>query len=184
MVLAPAVMAQALSVFGGDSKAQACFDNAEYAAKNFPIISRSLLEPCDYSLNYGTLSLKDRAATYSNRGIIRAANEDISSAMADYARAMAISPGTPEIYVNRGNAYFLDRDFAMALEDYEYSVELGIRQLEIVRYNMGMAYENLGNLDLAEAQYRAALDMVPDWELVQARLARLLEKRAEAAAKP
>lgn len=182
--LSAGAAAQALYVFGGDSKAQACYDNAEYAAKNFPVISRSLLEPCDYSLEYGTLSLADRAATYSNRGIIRAANEDIKSAMADYAKAIAISPNTAEIYVNRGNAWFVERDFTRALEDYERSVELGIRQLQIVRYNMGMAFENIGNLDVAEQQFRMALELQPDWELVQDRLLRLQEKQAVKAAIP
>ena len=62
---------QALSVLGGDAWAQACYDNAEFAAKNFPVVSRSLLEPCDSALDYGTLSLTDRAATYANRGLSR-----------------------------------------------------------------------------------------------------------------
>ena len=171
--------AQALSVFGGDSRAKACFDNAEYAAKNMPIINRAMLEPCDYALQLGTLSLKDRAATYSNRGIIFAANERMESAMSDYAKAMAISPDTPEIYVNRGNAYFMDRNFAMALDDYDHSVALGIRELHIVRYNMGMALENIGNLQEAEQQFISALELQPGWELVEDRLVRLRAKIAE-----
>lgn len=178
----PVIYAQALSVFGGDSKAQACFDNAEYVARDLPIITRTMLEPCDYALDYGTLSLKDRAATYSNRGIIHSANKDTDSAMADYTKALAISPGTPEIFVNRGNAYFLDRNFILALDDYEYSIEMGIRQLYKVRYNMGMAYENIGNLEAAELQFLSALELQPDWELVVNRLARLREKLAEQAA--
>lgn len=179
VVITPAASAQALSVFGGNSKALACFDNAEYAAKNMPLVNRSMLEPCDYALELGTLSLKDRAATYSNRGIILAANERIESAMSDYAKAMAISPDTPEIYVNRGNAYFMNRNFSMALDDYDHSVALGIRELHIVRYNMGMAFENIGNLPEAEQQFMSALELQPGWELVEDRLARLREKMRE-----
>jgi len=179
VVFTPNISAQALSVFGGDSRAKACFDNAEYAAKNMPIISRSMLEPCNYALEFGTLSLKDRAATYSNRGIILAANERIESAMSDYEKAISISPGTPEIYVNRGNAYFMDRNFVMALDDYDHSVALGIRELHIVRYNMGMALENIGNLSEAEQQFISALELQPGWELVEDRLVRLREKMRE-----
>lgn len=171
--------AQALSVLGGDSKARSCFDNAGLAARDMTIISEGMLEPCDYALDYVTLNLKDRAATYANRGIIHAANEDIDSAMADYEKALVISPNTPEIFVNRGNAYFLNRNFVMALDDYQYSVELGIRQLHIVRYNMGMALENIGNLDAAEQQFISALELQPGWELVESRLARLREKQSE-----
>jgi len=176
LLFAQTLMGQALFVFGGDSKAQACFDNAEYAAKNMPIVNKGMLEPCDYALDFGTLSLKDRAATYCNRGIIHAANENIESAMSDYSKALAISPDTPEIFVNRGNAYFMDRNFAMALEDYDHSVALGINELHVVRYNMGMALENIGNLEAAEEQFLAALELQQGWELVENRLMRLREK--------
>lgn len=173
--------AQALTVLGGDAWAKSCFDNAEFTAKNMPIISRSLVEPCNLALEYGTLSLADRAATHANRGIILAATDNIPAAMADYEKAVSIRPQAPEIYVNRGNAYFLDKDYAMALEDYEYSVELGIRQLHFVHYNMGMALEKIGNDTAAEQQFRSALAIQPEWELVETRLARLLERRVEEA---
>ena len=172
-------LAQALTVLGGDAWAKECFDNAEFVASSMPIITRSMLEPCDSALSYGTLSLADRAATYSNRGIIHAANEDIDTAMADYERAMSFRPETAEIFVNRGNAYFLNRNYSLALDDYEHSIELGIRQLQIVRYNMGMTFEKIGNDEIAEQQFRIALELRPGWELVEKRLELLLERRAE-----
>ena len=142
-------------------------------------MSRSLLEPCDYALDYASISLADRAATYANRGIILAANKQIELAMEDYQKAMAIRPATPEIYVNRGNAYFLNRDYQMALQDYEESVRLGIRQLHFVQYNMGMTYEKLGNDVAAEQAFRSALAIEPGWALVEDRLALLLERLEE-----
>ncbi len=177
------LLAQALTVMGGDAWANSCYENAEYATNNSPLVSRSLLEPCNSSLDYGTLSLSDRAATFANRGIIHAATKNITAAMADYEKAMGISPQTPEIYVNRGNAYFLNMEYAMALADYEHSLELGIRQLHFVRYNMGMTYDNLGNLDLAEEQLKQALIIEPGWELAEERLQRVLEKKKEEEAK-
>lgn len=182
LLLPMPLLAQALTVMGGDAWANSCYENAEYATNNSPLASRSLLEPCDSSLEYGTLSLADRAATFANRGIIHAATKNISAAMADYEKAVSISPEKPEIYVNRGNAYFLNMDYAIALADYEHSLELGIRQIHFVRYNMGMAYEKLGNDDVAESQFRKALEIEPGWELVEERLDRLLQRRAEDAA--
>ncbi len=182
LLLPMPLLAQALTVMGGDAWANSCYENAEYATNNSPLVSRSLLEPCDSALDYGTLSLSDRAATFANRGIIHAATKNITAAMADYEKAVGIRPETPEIYVNRGNAYFLNMDYAMALADYEHSLELGIRQIHFVRYNMGMAYEKLGNDDAAERQFRSALEIEPGWQLVEDRLERLLQRRAEDAA--
>jgi len=173
------VFGQAMTVIGGDRKAQECFDNAEYAAKKLPGISRSFQEPCDFALEYSSISLADRAATYANRGIILAANQELDAAMSDYEKAMKLRPSTAEIYVNRGNAYFLNRDYGMALEDYEASVALGIRQLHFVQYNMGMTYEKLGNDAAAEKMFRSALEIEPGWELVENRLSLLLERLQE-----
>ena len=174
-----ATYAQALTVIGGNDKAQECFDNAELASKNLPGVSRSLQAPCDFALDFATISLADRAATYANRGIILAANKEIALAMSDYQKAVVLRPASPEIYVNRGNAYFLNRDYVMAMEDYEQSVALGIRQLHFVQYNMGMTHEKLGNDEAAEKQFRLALEQEPGWQLVEDRLARLLTRRAE-----
>ena len=67
----------------------------------------------------------------------------------------------------------------MALEDYEASVALGIRQLHFVQYNMGMTYEKLGNDTTAEQMFRSALEIEPGWELVENRLSLLLERLQE-----
>ena len=67
----------------------------------------------------------------------------------------------------------------VSLYGYEYSIELGIRQLHFVRDNMGMTFEKIGNDDEAENQFRVALEIEPGWELVEKRLERLLERRAE-----
>ena len=177
LLLPVTVFAQALSVYGGNKWARACFDNAELAARDKDIVSRSMLESCDSALEHISLKPKDRAATHANRGIIRAAGNNIDAAMEDYSRAMEILPDSAEVHVNRGNAYFLGSDYAMALSDYERAIALGIRQLHIVHFNMGMAFEKLGNDRAAEVQFRSALELDPDWTLAESRLARLLERR-------
>ena len=70
------------------------------------------------------------------------------------------------------------------MDDYKYSIELGIRQLHFVRYNMGMTFEKIGNDEEAENQFRVALELEPGWELVGNRLERLLERRAELVKQP
>jgi tetratricopeptide (TPR) repeat protein len=179
-MLSASLTAQPLSVIGGNEKAQECFNNAEMAARNFTGISRSLLKPCDYALDYADLNLRDRAATFANRGIIYAGLGNYEAAMSDYDTAIALTPKSPESYVNRGNAFFMMRDFMMAMDDYEHSMDLGIRQLHLVHYNMGMAYEIQGNDETALRHYEKALELNPGWELPRNRMENVRQRMAAA----
>jgi len=156
---------QAMMVFGGGEKAQECYMNAEIAARNLPGLSMNLLEPCDYTLEYTNLDLRDRAATFANRGIVHAALKDYEAAMSDYDTAIAIRPSAPEFYLNRGNSFFMIRDYESALDDYEVSLELGIKQLHFLHYNMGMVLERMGNDKAAENQCLQALEFDSSWDM-------------------
>ncbi len=159
-----------MMVMGGNQKAQQCFMNAELAAQSRASIGNSLLEPCDYSLEYGSLSFRDRSATFANRGIVHAALGKFDEAMKDYDDAMAIRPGAPENYINRGNAFFLQREYANALDDYEKSLRLGLKQQQAAHYNMGLTFERLGDDVAAEREYLRARDLDEDWALPVSRL--------------
>ena len=179
-MLSASLTAQPLSVIGGNEKAQECLNYAEMAARNFTGISRSLLKPCDYALDYADLNLRDRAATFANRGIIYAGLGNYEAAMSDYDTAIALTPKSPESYVNRGNAFFMMRDFMMAMDDYEHSMDLGIRQLHLVHYNMGMVYEIQGNDETALRHYEKALELNPGWELPRNRMENVRQRMAAA----
>jgi len=176
------VQAQPMVVIGGGQKAQECFMNAEMASRNLPGVGRTLLEPCTYTLEYSIINMKDRAATLANRGIVFAALNNYDAAMADYNAAIKIRPSTPEFYINRGNSLFMIREFAKAMEDYELSLELGLKQVHFAHYNMGMVYERLGNDKAAEAAYAQASAYEPDWVLANDKLLMIKQRLAEDAA--
>jgi tetratricopeptide (TPR) repeat protein len=169
-----------MMVLGGGQKAQECYMNAEMAASNLPGVGRSLLEACDYTLEYaGRLSIKDRAATLANRGIVHAALNNYDEAMNDYNMAIEMRPSTPEFFINRGNSYFMMRNYAEALNDYESSLGFGLKQLHFAHYNMGMTYERLGNDLIAQREYQLALEYEPDWSLANKRLQIVQQRLAE-----
>jgi len=176
------LMAQPMVVFGGGQKAQDCFINAGIAAGDMPGVGKSLLEPCDYALEYLSLGLRDRAATLGNRGIIHAALSDFDAALADYDTAIALRPGIPEFYNNRGNSLFMTREYARALDDYRLSLELGIEQRHFVHFNMGLTFERLGDDAAAEQAYLQALEYDSGWAKAEEKLVLLRQRMAESAA--
>lgn len=176
LLLSPTgIFAQGMSVLGGSDKAKECFMNAELSG-TLEFVAR-LAAPCDYSLNHVTLSVSDKAATYANRGIIRSNGNDFDGALEDFARALVIRPEMAEIYINRGNAFFHRGDFEQAIRDYTMALELNLDAIHIAYLDRGMAYERISNNRMAEADYRLALEHVPQWVLAQNKLRDLLMKQ-------
>ena len=176
VALAPgSAFAQAMSVIGGSEDAHTCATSAQFAASTHDVGTVDV-EPCDRALESDALGFKDRVATLINRGVIRVANGDFQDGYSDYENVMAISPETPETYVNIGNMYLAGEKYETAVEFYSKSLELKIRQVHVALTNRGMAYEKLGNKVAAEADYRKAIEIAPAWPVAQMKLKRLLAR--------
>lgn len=137
--------------------------------------SKDDIDNCSFALDQIALNLKDRVATLVNRGVIYTAMEEYDKAIRDYDRAYKLKPDIAEIHVNRGNLLFLSRHFARAVGEYTRAIELNLTRLYIVYYNRALAYEKMGELDRARADYARALELMPGWSRAQNRLNRLLD---------
>ena len=178
LYLAPlSVSAQSMTVIGGEATAQECYRSATLAAQ-LNIASRGDLESCAYALKHAPLDIHDRAATFLNRGIINAAMGEFEDAKKDYEKARRLAPEHGEIYVNRGNIFFLGQVYDKAVMEYTHALELDIAKKHIAHFNRALAYEKLGEFDKAETDYLTALELAPEWEAAKTKLTLLREKQA------
>lgn len=168
-----------MEIMTGNSYARDCYRAASIAARIHYTSSKEI-ETCTFALDYSALSLRDRAATLANRGIIYMALEDYQRAIQDYTAALNLKPEFGEINVNIGNVYYLGKVFDKAVEEYTAAIEKKTTKAHIAFLNRGMAYENLGDFDKAETDYRSSAQLVPDWALPEVRLDQLLRKKQEA----
>lgn len=168
-----------MEIITSNSYARDCFMSASIAAKIF-YSSSDEVDNCDFALNFSTLTLKDRAATFTNRGIIYMAVGDYRSAIKDYQAALRLKPDLGEIYVNIGNVYFMGKVFEKAIEEYSVAIEKETSQMHVAYINRAMAYESMGDFDNAEIGYRTAIELAPDYPLPQVRLELLLNKKQAA----
>ena len=104
------------------------------------------------------------------------ARERYQEALEDFEAAARLKSDFGEIYVNRGNLYFMGRSFRKAIDEYNHAIELGLSKEHIAFLNRGMAYENLKDIESAEADYRRALEILPEWSTATRKLEELLEK--------
>ncbi len=174
-VVAPAA-AQSIVVLGSGEDARRCSQAAEIAA-TVRIASDDDLKHCDLALELAALRPQDRAGTLVNRGILQSVLGDNRAAVADYDRALALRPELPEAYVGRGNVRFIERDIPGAIAEYDRALALGTSRRHVVLLNRGMALEAKADLDAAERDYRAALELSPGWPPAQSRLDRVLARR-------
>jgi tetratricopeptide (TPR) repeat protein len=167
-----------MDVITSNNYARNCYRAAGIAARIHYTSHKELLS-CDMAMNHGAMSLRDRAATLTNRGIIYMALENYESAINDYSNALKLKPEFGEIHVNIGNVYFLGKVFDKAIEEYTTAIELETTKVHIAYINRGMAYESLGDFDNAETDYRTVMEMLPDAALPQVRLEQLIRKRQQ-----
>ena len=131
------------------------------------------LNICDTALETETMSRKNRAATYVNRGILHLRMGNHARALADFNTSIVGQADLYEAYVNRGAALFgLDR-YEEALADFD----LGVRSENLdarvtAYYDRGLVHERLGNVTSAYYDYKAALELQPDFALATKQLSR------------
>ncbi len=163
------------TVIGGGSLARECFDLSQHAAMSRSA-SRMDVAVCDKAIFQGSLNKSELAATFSNRGVIHMAMEELKEAYRDYNRAIEIDPLLAEAYINRGNLWFAVLKFEEAVKDYDKALELGAAKSFVALLNRGLAHENLGGFLQAKKDYTAALNIKPEWTLATDKLRRIERK--------
>jgi tetratricopeptide (TPR) repeat protein len=132
---------------------------------------------CTQALDGELLSLRDRAGTYVNRGILKLRRKEFASAQFDFNRAIETKPDLGEAYVNRGAAAVGARRYADGLVDLNKAIELGVEEPEKAYYNRALAFEGLDDLKAAYFDYKKAVELKPDWDQPQRELARFTVER-------
>jgi tetratricopeptide (TPR) repeat protein len=167
LALGPAAFAQASVTTIGPGPAQACFEAARAGASGL-----SALRSCDEALDGFGLSDADRAATFTNRGVLHLQRREATEAMRDFDASLAIDPSRGETHVNRGAALILIGRAGDALAAINRGIELGTDDPHEAYFNRAIAYEELGDLGAAYRDYTRAAELAPEWALPQVELAR------------
>lgn len=155
-----------LSVVVGSSDATLCYERARSRSS-----SEEALAVCDAAMS-GALSSRNRTATYVNRSIVHAQRGELSEALADLEQAAERRPELPAIYVNFGDVYMRLSRWDQAEDAFTRAIDLGLAQRHIAYYGRGIAREEMDDLEGAFADYTAARDYAPTWDLPQQELDR------------
>jgi len=158
----------AVTVIGG-GLAQACYE----AAETGEIALQQAIDICDRAITGETLRRRDKAATYTNRGILHMRNGNNTRALWDYQRSISMMPELKEAKVNLGAALYNLKRYGEALDALNEGVGTTSEGARVIGYyNRGLTHEKLGDLQAAYEDFRTALTMKPDFKLASDQISR------------
>lgn len=157
--IAFALPAQAQLIVLGNGQAATCYQDTISGDQG----TFSAIKTCSNALKE-TLSAKDQAATYVNRGVLYMRKGDQVKAAANYEKALRIQPNLTEAHVNHAASMIRLQDFDgaivalnIALEDETFS-----RRPEAL-YNRAIALDHKQDYRGAYFDLKEALALRPDW---------------------
>ena len=127
---------QSKTSFGSGNAAQCFFFSGNPS-------SLSDAKVCTDAIRYDDLSKRDLAATYTNRGIIRARSGKLRQALKDHNQAVRLKADLSKIYINRGTVFHRLGEYEKALVDYQKALEIGEVPIDIVQYNIALSLEKI-----------------------------------------
>lgn len=160
----------------GDAAASACWRAAEFGMGSM----NEGFALCTEALGRTTTSVRDRAATYTNRAVIRMRAGDYSGALADADASIGLMASMGEAHVNRGAALLNLMKPRDALAAINKGLELGTGKLHLVYYDRAAAKEILGDVRGAYNDYKMAVAEKPDFALASEQLTRFTVVRRAA----
>jgi tetratricopeptide (TPR) repeat protein len=102
----------------------------------------------------------DLAGAYNSRGYFHLARGSLDAAMADFDKALEISPKA-HVYANRGIAFVEKGDLARAMADYDSAIGLDPKS-DYAYYLRGNLHRDQGAVDQAIEDYSNAIRIRPD----------------------
>ena len=128
------------------------------------------VQVCNQSIDNEPLTVKDRAATFDNRGVMLDLLGRGEKAAADFRQAMALDPKLGDPYVNLGSVLIKQKRFDEALESINKGIELGVSFPHIGYYDRAVAYQLMGRFKEAYYDYKKTLELEPNFTQASERL--------------
>ncbi len=157
-----------VTVIGG-GVAYDCYEAVEYGR----VKPSQAIALCDSALDTEHLRPKDRAATFTNRGILYMRQGNNTRALSDYRKTILLMPELKEAHVNLGAALYNLKRYTEAMTALNEGIEVENPDAKAVgHYNRGLTHEKLGDIQSAYSDFRRALEIKPGFVQASKQIAR------------
>jgi tetratricopeptide (TPR) repeat protein len=128
------------------------------------------VEVCNQAIEREALSVKDRAATFDNRGVMLDQLGRVDKAADDFRQAMALDPSLGDPHINLGSILIKEKRYDDALISINKGIELGVSFPHIGYYDRAVAYQLMGKFKEAYYDYKKVLEIEPNFAQASERL--------------
>ncbi|HZU50448.1 MAG TPA: tetratricopeptide repeat protein [Sphingomicrobium sp.] len=132
----------------------------------------SAIESCTRALVEESLSARDKASTYVNRGIVLMNAGRFDEANADFDTAVRLQQKLPDAWLNKGFLKLREGDGRDALVLIQKAIEEGAGDRALALFGRGVAHEQMGDVKAAYLDLMHAHQLAPHWVLPRDYLAR------------
>lgn len=123
------------------------------------------IDSCTRALTEEPLATRDRAGTYVNRGILQMVRGKDVLADTDFDAALRLDRGLPDAWLNKGFLRLRRGDGHAALPLLQNGIDRGARRQAQAIFARGVAYEQMGQFNLAYADLKRAQELEPGWSM-------------------
>lgn len=131
---------------------------------------RDGITACNEALKREALSVKDRAATHDNRGVMLNALGQMDNASWDFNESIRLDPELGDPHVNLGVVMIRKGRHQEALDSINLGLALGMSFPHIGYFDRAVAYEMMGRFREAYYDYKKVLELEPDYAPAAERL--------------
>ena len=130
--------------------------------KKIIILSIFFVLICAFIISVQTTDKKAEAEVALKKGNNAEKNNDLSTAIINFTKAIEIDPKYTDAYFHRGIAYNRLKKYPEALADFTKEIELDPKYADVY-YNRGVAYNALKKYEEALADYSKAIELDPKY---------------------
>lgn len=168
--------AAGLTMFAAGAQAQTIVSRGVGLSHDCYIYAKAATDPhagvdtCDQALKREMLTIKDKAATYDNRGVMLDAMGRVDEAADDFNTAIRLDPGLGDPHVNLGSMLIKKQQYEAALAHINKGLDLGMSFPHIGYYDRAIAEQMMGRYKEAYYDYKKVLELEPNYQAASERL--------------
>jgi tetratricopeptide (TPR) repeat protein len=129
-----------------------------YRATTDKSLTERGVDICTRLIDSGRWKGEELAQLFNNRGLLYIKLDKLDLAINDLRQALKNNPKDAHAYDNLGDIWYTRRDYDKAVVEYNNAIRVDPTFIGAY-YNRGRAFEAMGNLRSARADYQAVLDM-------------------------
>ena len=160
LIISPLYSASAAVLSVGGPLSQNCYQSALSGDTR-----NQAVDSCTRALEEEPLSVRDRAGTLVNRGIVLMERGQDVLADADFDAALRIDKELPDAWLNKGFLRLRRGDGRAALPLLQSGIDRGAGHRAQAIFARGVAYEQMGEFKSAYADIKRAQELAPGWSL-------------------